>query len=55
MFSKRVKPQSRSVVQIAPLPPAAQIESPPARKAPPKVASLISADITVEGGVNGDG
>ena len=55
MFSKRVKPQSRSVVQIAPLPPAAQIESPPARKAPPKVASLISADITGEGGVNGDG
>ncbi len=55
MFSKPAK-GSKTQPQIEPLPltPAAPAVE-PARKAPPRVASLISSDITIEGGVNGDG
>ncbi len=53
MFSKPAK-GSKTPVQIEPLPALAPapVET---RKAPPRVASLISSDITIEGGVNGDG
>jgi cytoskeletal protein CcmA (bactofilin family) len=56
MFSKQAK-ASKGPARIEPLPmsmaPAAP--DPSARKAPPKVASLISPDITIEGGITGDG
>ncbi len=52
MFSKPTKSASKAPPRIE-MPPAAA----PAPEAPrkPKVASLISGDITVEGGVTGDG
>jgi len=54
MFSKHTKTSSHTPARIEPLPaPVANVE--PVRKAPPKVASLISADVTIEGGVTGDG
>jgi cytoskeletal protein CcmA (bactofilin family) len=54
MFSKQTKTSSRGPTKIEPLPtPIASVD--PARKVAPKVASLISADITIEGGVTGDG
>ncbi|MBO9709450.1 MAG: polymer-forming cytoskeletal protein [Caulobacter sp.] len=55
MFSKQAK-GSKAPARIEPLPvsqvPAA---ADPARKAPPRIASLISPDITIEGGITGDG
>ncbi len=54
MFSKQTKTSARGPAKIEPLPtPVASIDQ--TRKAPPKVASLISADITIEGNVTGDG
>jgi cytoskeletal protein CcmA (bactofilin family) len=54
MFSKQAKPQ-KTAARIEPLPAPTPVDSTPQRKAPPKVASLISADITVEGGLIGEG
>ncbi|MBW8891964.1 MAG: polymer-forming cytoskeletal protein, partial [Burkholderiales bacterium] len=54
MFSKQAK-TSKGSTPIEPLPlpsPGAGPEG--ARKAPPRAASLISPDITVEGGVTGE-
>ena len=54
MFSKQAK-ASKGPARIEPL-PVSQLASPEAaRKASPKVASLISPDITVEGGLAGEG
>jgi cytoskeletal protein CcmA (bactofilin family) len=54
MFSKQAK-ASKGPARIEPLPMSQSPAVDPVRKAPPKVASLISADITIEGGVTGDG
>jgi len=54
MFSKQAK-ASKGPGQIEPLPMSHGPASEAARKAPPKVASLISPDITIEGGITGDG
>ena len=55
MFSKQAK-ASKGPARIEPLPmsmaPTLEAQT---RKAPPKVASLISPDITIEGGITGDG
>ncbi len=54
MFSKQAK--SKTQARIEPLPtPMALPPVEPARRAPPKVASLLSADLTIEGGVTGEG
>lgn len=54
MFSKQTKTPARGPTKIEPLPtPVAAVD--PTRKASPKVASLISADITIEGNITGDG
>ncbi|MBU4433486.1 MAG: polymer-forming cytoskeletal protein [Alphaproteobacteria bacterium] len=55
MFSKQTKGQARGPAKIEPLPttPIASVD--PARKTTPKVASLISADITIEGNITGEG
>ena len=55
MFSKQAK-ASKGPARIEPLPMSMAPTTPDAaRKAPPKVASLISPDITIEGGITGDG
>jgi cytoskeletal protein CcmA (bactofilin family) len=54
MFSKQAK-ASKGPARIEPLPTSQLPSSDAARKAPPKVASLISPDITIEGGITGDG
>ena len=54
MFSKQAK-ASKGPARIEPLPMSHVPAAEPPRRAPPKVASLISADITIEGGVTGDG
>ena len=54
MFSKQAK-ESKGAARIEPLPMSMAPVPEAARKAPPKVASLISPDITIEGGVTGDG
>ena len=54
MFSKQAK-ASKGPARIEPLPMSQAPVAEPSRKPSPKVASLISADITVEGGVTGDG
>lgn len=55
MFSKQAK-ASKGSVHIEPLPMSmAPVTPEAARKAPPKVASLVSPDITIEGGITGDG
>ncbi|ALL13497.1 bactofilin family protein [Caulobacter henricii] len=54
MFSKQTKGSTKGPAKIEPLPtPVASVDQ--VRKVAPKVASLISADITIEGGVTGDG
>jgi cytoskeletal protein CcmA (bactofilin family) len=54
MFSKQTKSPARGPAKIEPLPaPVSNLDT--ARKAPPKIASLVSSDITIEGGVTGDG
>lgn len=56
MFSKQAKSGSKTPARIEPLPAptaASQVDS--QRRAPPKVASLLSADLTIEGGVTGEG
>ena len=57
MFSKQAKSGSRTPARIEPLPTPTTAVAPlePARRAPPKVASLLSADLTIEGGVTGEG
>ena len=54
MFSKQAK-ASKGPARIEPLPMSQSPVVDPVRKAPPKVASLISSDITIEGAVTGDG
>jgi cytoskeletal protein CcmA (bactofilin family) len=54
MFSKQAK-ASKGPARIEPLPMSQSPVVDPVRKAPPKVASLISSDITIEGGITGDG
>jgi len=54
MFSKQTKGQS-SPPRIEPLSTPVAVAAEPARKLAPKVASLISADISIEGGITGDG
>ncbi|MBO9561038.1 MAG: polymer-forming cytoskeletal protein [Caulobacter sp.] len=54
MFSKQAKaPKGPARIEPLPMSMAPTPEAP--RKAPPKVASLISPDITIEGGITGDG
>ena len=55
MFSKQAKTPQKTLAKIEPLPAPSQVDGAQQRKAPPKVASLISADITVEGGLIGEG
>uniref|UniRef100_B0SXC0 Cell shape determination protein CcmA n=1 Tax=Caulobacter sp. (strain K31) TaxID=366602 RepID=B0SXC0_CAUSK len=54
MFSKQAK-ASKGPARIEPLPMSQSPVADTARKAPPKVASLISPDITIEGSITGDG
>ena len=54
MFSKQAK-ASKGPARIEPLPMSQSPAVEPVRKSPPKVASLISPDITIEGGITGDG
>jgi cytoskeletal protein CcmA (bactofilin family) len=55
MFSKQAK-GGKSPARIEPLPtPMAAAPVDPARRSPPKVASLLSADLTVEGSITGEG
>jgi cytoskeletal protein CcmA (bactofilin family) len=56
MFSKQAKSGEKSSARIEQLPTAmavAPVEQ--ARRSPPKVASLFSADLSIEGNVNGEG
>jgi hypothetical protein len=56
MFSKQAKSGEKSSARIEQLPTAmavAPVEQ--ARRSPPKVASLLSADLSIEGNVNGEG
>jgi cytoskeletal protein CcmA (bactofilin family) len=54
MFSKQAKaPKGAARIEPLPMSTAPVLEA--TRRAPPKVASLISPDITIEGGVTGDG
>ena len=55
MFSKQAKTPQKTSARIEPLPAPAQVDTTQQRKTPPRVASLISADITVEGGLSGEG
>src|ERR1035438_679916 len=55
MFSKQTKPSGHSL-SPSPLPSAPDQASGPARKSgPPKVATMIAEDVTIEGNVTGDG
>jgi len=56
MFSKQAKSAPKSPGRIEPLPTSmaiAPVEA--ARRSPPKVASLLSADLTIEGNLTGEG
>ena len=55
MFSKPTKTPSKSPVQATPVAAAPAPVAPEGPKARPRVASLISDGITIEGGVTGDG
>ena len=55
MFSKQAKSTSKTPTRIEPLPAPTVAPAEPARRGPPKVASLLSADLTIEGGVTGEG
>lgn len=55
MFSKQTKTPPKPVLAAAPVPAAPAPVIPEAPKARPRVASLISDGITIEGGVTGDG
>jgi cytoskeletal protein CcmA (bactofilin family) len=54
MFSKPTKTPSKSPVQATPVAAAPAPVAPEGPKARPRVASLISDGITIEGGVTGD-
>jgi len=55
MFSKQAK-SGKSPARIEPLPtPMAVAPVEQARRSPPKVASLLSADLTIEGNLTGEG
>ena len=54
MFSKQAK-ASKGAARIEPLPLSQSPVVDAVRKSPPKIASLISPDITIEGGITGDG
>ena len=56
MFSKQAKSGAKTPARIEPLPTpmtVAPVEA--ARRGPPKVASLLSADLTIEGSIIGEG
>src|SRR6478752_8968747 len=53
MFSKQAKASKGAHIEPLPMSMAPVPET--ARKATPKVASLLSPDITIEGGITGDG
>lgn len=56
MFSKQAKSAAKTPARIEPLPaPTAVSQADPTRRAPPKVASLLSADLTIEGAITGEG
>lgn len=55
MFSKQAKSGSKTSARIEPLPTPMAAPAEQARRAPPKVASLLSADLTIEGSVTGEG
>ncbi len=55
MFSKPTKNSSKTPVQATPVAAAPAPVAPEGPKARPRVASLISDGITIEGGVTGDG
>ena len=55
MFSKQAKASKGPPARIEPLPMSQSPVADATRKAPPKVASLISPDITIEGAITGDG
>lgn len=56
MFSKQAKSGSKSPARIDPLPTTTAVAPvDQTRRAPPKVASLLSADLTIEGSVTGEG
>lgn len=55
MFSKPTKNPSKTPVQATPVAAAPAPVAPEGPKARPRVASLISDGITIEGGVTGDG
>lgn len=55
MFSKQTKTPTKPVAMAAPVAPVSAPVVPEAPKARPRVASLISDGISIEGGVTGDG
>jgi cytoskeletal protein CcmA (bactofilin family) len=55
MFSKQTKAKPASTPRIEPLATPVAVAVEPPRKLAPKVASLISADISIEGSITGDG
>ena len=56
MFSKQAKSGAKTPARIEPLPtPMAVAPVEAARRGPPKVASLLSADLTIEGSIIGEG
>lgn len=55
MFSKQAKPGKAAARVEVPSTQLATTSSEPSRRSAPKVASLLSADLTVEGGIIGEG
>lgn len=56
MFSKQAKSGDKSSARVEPLPTALSVApTEQVRRAPPKVASLLSADLVIEGAVTGEG
>ncbi|USQ93709.1 bactofilin family protein [Caulobacter sp. RL271] len=56
MFSKQAKSAPKTTARIESLPtPAAAGPADQARRATPKVASLLSADLTIQGDISGEG
>ena len=55
MFSKPTKPNQPGSLQRSEMPSALPVSSAPDASRKPRVASLVSADITIEGNVSGDG
>jgi len=55
MFSKQTKTPPKTTALAAPSAPTPSLAIPEAPKARPRVASLVSDGITIEGGVTGEG